>query len=69
MQRIHHTFTRLISLALLGGLAACSIPGLDKIGLTGEDGLIRDRVGDYRDTPRRHACAGMAFGARFLVAA
>ena len=51
MQRRHHTFTRLISSALLGGLAACSIPGLEKIGLTGEDGLIRDRVGDYRDAP------------------
>lgn len=32
-------------------LCSCSIPGLDKIGLTGEDGLIRDRVGDYREAP------------------
>ena len=38
-------------MAVLLLLCSCSIPGLDKIGLTGEDGLIRDRVGDYREAP------------------
>ena len=51
MQRRHHTLSRLISVALVSVLTACGIPGLDKIGLTGEDGLIRDRVGDYREAP------------------
>ena len=40
-----------VATMLLTLLTACGIPGLDKIGLTGEEGLIRDRVGDYRDAP------------------
>jgi outer membrane protein assembly factor BamC len=48
--KYHHSL-RLASIALLFSVSACSIPGLDKIGLTGEDGLIRDRVGDYREAP------------------
>ncbi len=46
--RFHHIAT---SFCLLAALTACGIPGLDKIGITGENGLIRDRVGDYRDAP------------------
>lgn len=49
--RLRQARTSVALVSLLPVLAACGIPGLDKIGLTGEEGIIRDRVGDYRDSP------------------